>query len=76
MDRIDIVKTDDGWAGKSNGRTVPNTKAPTKAETVQKVAKAAKARPAATSVRIHKADGKLQEERTYPRAADPRKSPG
>lgn len=76
MDKIDVVKTDNGWAGKLNGRTVPNTKAPTKAETVKKVTGAAKARSAATSVRIHKADGKLQEERTYPRTADPRKTPG
>lgn len=28
------------------------------------------------SVRIHKQDGKLQEERTYPRASDPRRSLG
>jgi hypothetical protein len=28
------------------------------------------------SVRIHKTDGKIQEERTYPRSADPKKSPG
>jgi hypothetical protein len=28
------------------------------------------------SVKIHKKDGKIQEERTYPRSADPRKSKG
>lgn len=28
------------------------------------------------SVKIQKVDGKYQEERTYPRAADPKKSPG
>lgn len=28
------------------------------------------------SVKIQKVDGKFQEERTYPRAADPKKSPG
>jgi uncharacterized protein YcnI len=28
------------------------------------------------TVRIHKQDGKLQEERTYPRSRDPRLSPG
>lgn len=28
------------------------------------------------SVRIHKLDGKIQEERTFPRSADPKKSPG
>jgi hypothetical protein len=28
------------------------------------------------SVKIQKVDGKFQEERTYPRASDPKKSPG
>ena len=28
------------------------------------------------TVRIHTADGRIQEERTYPRASDPRRSPG
>jgi hypothetical protein len=28
------------------------------------------------SLRIHKHTGAIQEERTYPRSADPRKSPG
>ncbi|MEO1169825.1 MAG: DUF2188 domain-containing protein [Pseudomonadota bacterium] len=28
------------------------------------------------SVRIHKQDGKIQEERTYPRSKDPKSSPG
>ena len=28
------------------------------------------------TVRIHTMDGRIQEERTYPRSADPRRSPG
>ncbi len=28
------------------------------------------------SLKIHGQDGKIQEERTYPRSADPRRSPG
>jgi hypothetical protein len=28
------------------------------------------------SLKIHKTDGSIQEERTYPRKADPSKSPG
>jgi hypothetical protein len=28
------------------------------------------------TVRIHTASGRIQEERTYPRSADPRRSPG
>ena len=76
MKRIDVVKRGDGWAGQSGGRTVPNTKAPTKAEAVKKTAAVAKKGPEPVSVRIHKADGKIQEERTYPRSADPRSSKG
>jgi Uncharacterized protein conserved in bacteria (DUF2188) len=76
MKRIDIVKKRDGWAGESGGRTLRGTKAPTKAQTIKKVAAAAKTDPQAVSVRIHKTDGKFQEERTYPRSADPRKSKG
>jgi hypothetical protein len=74
--RIDVVKKRDGWAGESGGRTVPKTKAPTKAEAVKKVAAAAKRDPRPVSVRIHKADGKIQEERTYPRTAYLRRSKG
>jgi hypothetical protein len=76
MKRIDVVKQRDGWAGETGGRTVPNTKAPTKAETVRRVAAAARKDSQPVSVRIHKADGKFQEERTYPRSADPRTSKG
>ena len=76
MKRIDVVRKGDGWAGESGGRTVPNTKAGTKAEAVRKVAAAAKKSSEPVSVRIHKVDGKIQEERTYPRSADPRRSKG
>ena len=76
MKRIDVVKKKDGWAGQSGGRTVPNTKAPTKDKAVKKVAAAAKKDPQPVSVRIRKTDGKIQEERTYPRSADPRRSKG
>lgn len=75
MKRIDIVKTDQGWAGK-DGQGNRVAAAPTKEETVQKVAKVAKADPNPVTVKIHKADGKMQEERTYPRSADPKSSKG
>ena len=76
MKRIDVVKKREGWAGQSGGRTVPNTKAATKAEAVKKVASAARRGSEPVSVRIHKSDGKIQEERTYPRPADPRRTKG
>lgn len=74
MKRIDVVKRPDGWVGQSGGRMVPNTRASTKAEAVKKVAAAAKNSSQPVSVRIHKTDGKIQEERTYPRSADSRSS--
>ena len=76
MRRMDIVKTDDGWKAKSGGRTVPGTKAPRKTDTVKQTAARAKASKEPVSVRIHDRKGRIQEERTYPRSADPRKSKG
>ena len=61
---------------RERGRTVRNTKARTKAAAVKKTATVAKRDPQPVSVRIRKADGKIQEERTYPGSADPRKSKG
>ena len=57
MKRIDVVKKRDGWAGESGGRTVPSTKAATKAEAVKKVAAVAKERFTA-SVRPDSQDGR------------------
>jgi hypothetical protein len=76
MKRIDVVKKGDQWVGQSKGRTVPNTKAPRKADAVKNTAGVAKKSQEPVSVRIHKEDGKIQEERTYPRKADPRRSKG
>jgi len=43
---------------------------------VRKTAEVAKAAPKPVSVKIHKLNGQFQEERTYPRSADPRQSKG
>jgi hypothetical protein len=74
MKRIDVVKKGDGWVGQSGGKVV--AKAPTKVEAVRKTAKAAKADPHDVTVKIHKQDGRFQEERTYPRKSDPPRSKG
>ena len=71
MKRIDVVKKGDGWLGHSGGRTVPGTKAPTKAEAVKSTAAAARKGTQPVTVKIHKETGGIQEERTYPRAAHP-----
>jgi hypothetical protein len=72
--RIDVVKKGDGWVGESNKKVVSS--APTKDETVKKTAEVAKADTQSTTVKIHKENGRIQEERTYPRSADPRQSKG
>lgn len=74
MKRIDVVRKGKQWVGESGKRQV--VVAPTKAEAVRKTAKAAKADPQPVTVKIHKLDGQIQEERTYPRKADPRRSKG
>jgi hypothetical protein len=74
--RIDIVKKNDQWVGESGGRAVPGTRAPRKTEAVRKTARAARRDSQPVSVRIHKQNGRIQEERTYPAKADPRRSRG
>jgi hypothetical protein len=71
MKRIDVVRKGENWLGESGGRTVPGTKAPTKAEAVKNTAEAARKGTQPVTVKIHKENGRIQEERTYPRSADP-----
>jgi hypothetical protein len=73
--RIDVVKKDQGWVGQTRGGEVV-ARGRTKEAAVKNTAKAAKADPQAVTVRIHKQNGKIQQERTYPRSADPRSSRG
>ncbi len=74
MDNYHITKTDTGWALKKQGADRASKTAPTKAEIVE-LATAFLADKTA-SLKIHKEDGTIQEERTYPRSADPAKSKG
>jgi len=77
MKRMDVVKRPDGsWGAETGGNTVRGTKAPTKGEAVKQTAEAAKRGPEPVTVKIHKENGRIAEERTYPRSADPRKSKG
>jgi len=76
MKRIDIVKKGNEWRRESNGRAVPGTRAPRKEEAVKATAGKAKAAPEPVSVKIHKENGRIQEERTYPGKADPPSSKG
>ncbi len=74
--RMDVVKKNDQWRAESKGRAVPGTSAPRKADAVKKTAGQARSSPDAVTVKIHKEKGGIQEERTYPRKADPRRSKG
>lgn len=74
MKRIDVVKRGKEWVAEFNKTVV--TKAPTKDEAVRKTAVLARSDPNPVSVKIHNVDGKIQEERTYPRSADPKTSKG
>jgi hypothetical protein len=76
MKRMDVVKKGSGWAAESGGSTVRGTKAPTKAKAVKATAGVAKRAPEPVSVKIHKEDGRIQEERTYPSSADPHSRKG
>jgi hypothetical protein len=74
MKRMDVVKKGSEWKAESGGQTVRGTKAPRKADAVKQTAAKARAASEPVSVRIHNENGRIQEERTYPRSADPRKS--
>ena len=76
MKRMRVVKNKKGtgWLTKRGTRTV--ARARTKKAAVRKTAKLARKDAKAVSVRIYKKNGRIQEERTYPRKADPRRSKG
>lgn len=76
MKRIDVVKKGDKWVGESGGKTVRGTGAPNKTDAVKNTAGIARRAPEPVSVKIHKENGRIQEERTYPRSADPNRSKG
>jgi hypothetical protein len=74
MRTIDVVKKTDHWAVESGGRAL--AQAARKDEIVKQASQLARGSREPTSLRIHKRDGRIQEERTYPRSADPRRSKG
>lgn len=76
MKRIDVVKKDNQWVGETGKNKAVVSKGRTKDVAIKNTAKVAKQDPQAVTVKIHKLDGKIQEERTYPRKADPRRSKG
>jgi hypothetical protein len=74
MKRVDVVKKGDEWVAESAGRIL--ARAPVKAEAVRATAEVAKAAKQPVTVKIHKENGRIQEERTYPSSADPSRTKG
>jgi len=73
--RIEIKKSRNGWTAKTkNGRAFATGN--TKAAVVENAAAKARKSTRPVSLRIRGRDGRIQEERTYPRAADPASSKG
>lgn len=68
--RYHITKTNDGWQTKREEAKRASATADTKAEMIKVAAELAKNQGDA-SVIIHKQNGRIQEERTYPRSKDP-----
>ncbi len=74
MDTYHISKTDNGWELRKTGSARASKSAGTKQELLELTAAYMEGKTA--SVKIHKEDGTIQEERTYPRSADPRRTKG
>ncbi|MEN5141171.1 DUF2188 domain-containing protein [Pseudomonas juntendi] len=74
MDNYHVSPTADGWELKKAGAERASKRSSTKQELVASLSEFFQRKTA--SVKIHKADGTIEEERTYPRSDDPRRSKG
>lgn len=74
MDNYHITKKDDKWQLKKEGAERASKTADTKAELLKKTTEFMSDKTG--SVKIHKEKGGIQEERTFQRKDDPRKSKG
>lgn len=74
MDNYHITKDEDKWKLKKQGNDKASITADTKQEIIDKTREFMQDKIG--SVKIHKENGLIQEERTYPRKKDPKGSPG
>ncbi len=74
MDDYHITKDGKDWKLTREGANRAAIVAPTKEQIIQETRKFAQNKD--ISVKIHKENGRFQEERTYPRSKDPHESPG
>ena len=70
-----VTKSEKGWEGHREGKNHAMARGATKKEVVTEMIKVAK-KHQPSSLKIHKTDGRIQEERTYPRSTDPGRSRG
>ncbi len=70
-----VAKSEKGWEGHRDGKHHVIARGTTKKEVVGEMIRHAKHHQP-SSLRIHKVDGRIQEERTYPRSSDPGRSKG
>ena len=75
MTNYHVTKDNIGWGLKKEDGTRSIKRTETKKEIMDYI-KGGTFTKKPVSVKIHKEDGKFQEERTYPRKADPKKSKG
>jgi hypothetical protein len=74
MDNYHIKKTEKLWELVKEGAQRASKTASTKAEITEIASEFLQGKTA--SLKIHKEDGTIQEKRTFPRSADPRKTKG
>ncbi|GAB3326751.1 DUF2188 domain-containing protein [Haliea atlantica] len=74
MDNYHVTKDGEKWKLTKEGAKRASKVADTKKEIISETSEYMK--KVGGSVKIHKEDGKIQEERTYPRSKDPRRTPG
>lgn len=74
MDNYHLSPTPEGWELRKVGAERASKRGATKQELVSALSDYFKDKTA--SVKIHRADGTIEEERTYPRSADPRQTKG
>ena len=75
MKNYHVTKDGDAWKMKAEGGQRSSIVTETKEQMYDAVRKYSETNPD-ISVKYHKVDGTIQEERTFPRSSDPRKSKG
>jgi len=78
MNNYDFKQKDEKWVLQKQGTSKAsiNFGDANKTDSMREAAKFLKSQPTPSSMRVHKENGAYQEERTYPRKADPKHSPG